>query len=354
VELVKYEAARKALIEANSIDEVKDIKDKFEAIRAYAKQSKDTAMANWASEIRIRAERRMGEMLKEQEMQTGGDARKIATRSHGATEQIPPTLAEVGITKSMSSRAQKIASVPKDEFEEVVRSHIEAEKELTSATIQKLVKDSAAVEREQRREIPEDLPTKSDRFEIIHSNFQDAEIESNSVDAIITDPPYPKEYLYLYGLLADFASRVLKPGGLMVVMCGQSYLPQIYNDMSNHMDYLWTCAYMTPGQSLQVFTRKVNVFWKPLLLFSNGEYTGEWYGDVCKSEANDKNHHHWGQSESGMRDIIERFSLPMEVILDPFCGGGTTGVVALDLGRKFIGIDCDIDSINTTKARINA
>jgi len=51
----------------------------------------------------------MGEMLKAQVMQTGGDARKKATRSHGETEQLPPTLAEVGITKSMSSRAQKIA-----------------------------------------------------------------------------------------------------------------------------------------------------------------------------------------------------------------------------------------------------
>jgi len=351
MELVKYEAARKALCEANSIDEVKDIKDKFEAIRAYAKQSKDTVMANWAAEIRIRAERRMGEMLREQEMNKGGG--DTSTGSMVRPVQAIPTLAEVGITKSMSSRAQKIASVPEDEFESVVQSHIEAEKELTSATIQKLVKDNAATERKQKREIPDNLPSKSNRFEIIYSDFRTAEIESNSVDVIITDPPYPKEYLHLYGELAKFANRVLKPGGLMVVMCGQSYLPQIYNDMSNHMDYLWTAAYLTPGQSLQVFPRKVNVFWKPLLMFSKGEYSGEWYGDVCKSDANDKNHHHWGQSESGMMDIIERFSLPMETILDPFCGGGTTGVVALDLGRKFIGIDCDMDSIDTTKARIN-
>ena len=54
------------------------------------------------AEIRIRAERRMGEMLRDQEMNKGA-----ATPSRGAIASIP-TLAEMGITLSMSSRAQKI------------------------------------------------------------------------------------------------------------------------------------------------------------------------------------------------------------------------------------------------------
>ncbi len=64
------------------------------------------------AETRIRAERRMGEMLRDQEMQKPGQYQQ---RSHGAT--LAPTLAEVGITKSMSSRAQTISSVPVAEFE---------------------------------------------------------------------------------------------------------------------------------------------------------------------------------------------------------------------------------------------
>ena len=47
----------------------------------------------------------MGEMLRDQEMQKAGE--HWQKRSYGAT--VTPTLAEVGITKSISSRAQKIA-----------------------------------------------------------------------------------------------------------------------------------------------------------------------------------------------------------------------------------------------------
>lgn len=55
---------------------------KSEALRYYAKQSKDIDMANWAAEIRIRAERRMGEMLKDQELnKAGGQSKKPTSRT---------------------------------------------------------------------------------------------------------------------------------------------------------------------------------------------------------------------------------------------------------------------------------
>ena len=50
---------------------------------------------------------------------------------------------------------------------------------------------------------------------------------AGKLDAIITDPPYPREYLDLYDDLARLAKSALKPGGILAVMVGQSYLPEI-------------------------------------------------------------------------------------------------------------------------------
>ena len=49
---------------------------------------------------------------------------------------------------------------------------------------------------------------------------------------------------------------------------------------------------------------------------------------------------------------IERFSNPNDVILDPFLGGGTTGVSAVIKGRKFIGVDIKQENIDISRKRI--
>jgi len=73
---------------------------------------------------------------------------------------------------------------------------------------------------------------------------------------------------------------------------------------------------------------------------------------VFKSEGNDKEHHKWGQSESGMLDIVSKICLPGQSILDPFCGAGTTGVAAIRHGCFFDGIDIDETNVNISKARL--
>lgn len=169
-------------------------------------------------------------------------------------------------------------------------------------------------------------------------------------DAVITDPPYPREFLPVFTELAQVCKDAKVP--LVAVMSGQSYLPEVMERLCEFLDYRWTLAYITPGgQSAQQWQAKVNTFWKPVLLF--GESI-DWLGDVATSKPNDndKRFHEWGQSESGMADLIERLTKPGQLICDPFMGGGTTAVVSLALGRRFVGCDIDAQLVKQAKERI--
>lgn len=196
-----------------------------------------------------------------------------------------------------------------------------------------------------------------DRVQVVHADFRDAlgDLPEGTVDLVLTDPPYPAEYLPLYSELGYMASQCLKDGGVLAAMVGQSYLPDIISRLSEHLTYHWTIGYITPGgQSVQLWQRKVNTFWKPVLIFTKGDYIGDWFGDVAKSDVNDndKRFHHWGQSESGTSNLMDRLCKPGDMVVDPFVGGGTTAVVAALTGRRFLGCDLDKAAIETTTYRL--
>jgi tRNA G10 N-methylase Trm11 len=95
----------------------------------------------------------------------------------------------------------------------------------------------------------------------------------SGVDAVVTDPPYPKEFLPLYEGLAEASAKCLADGGLLAAMCGHVYLPQIFEMMGRHLSYRWTVAYLTPGaQAAQIWPRRAIAFWKPVLVYSKGSH----------------------------------------------------------------------------------
>ena len=144
-ELVRYDTAKKALMEAKNFDEVKEIHDRAAALEAYARQAKDTEMIQWATEIKIRAERKAGEMLRNAKaagtVATPGKQTVNLKHQRWSNETTtdntpkPATLSEIGITKDESSRFQKLAAIPDEHFETAVESAKLAAGEVSAAAV---------------------------------------------------------------------------------------------------------------------------------------------------------------------------------------------------------------------------
>ena len=113
-------------------------------MQAYGRMAKDKTLEVSAAEIRIRAERRLGEMLAATKASGGLNQAAtlkrgpvVVTNDHGKPA---PKLADVGVSKDLSSRAQKLAAVPPAEFEAEVgewRDRVQAEGARVSARLEK-------------------------------------------------------------------------------------------------------------------------------------------------------------------------------------------------------------------------
>jgi transcriptional regulator with XRE-family HTH domain len=117
--LARYDAMCTAISECYEVDEVKDIRDKAMAMERYAQQAMNTDAEVQARKIRLRAERRVGELTREMTKSVGGRPQKNS--SHGDTSLSDPTkteaLAKAGVTKQQASKWERLASIPDADFE---------------------------------------------------------------------------------------------------------------------------------------------------------------------------------------------------------------------------------------------
>lgn len=192
-------------------------------------------------------------------------------------------------------------------------------------------------------------------IEILTGDFRELskQLADNSVDLVLTDPPYSKDCIPLWRDMAEITARVLKPGGFLVSYSGQMYLPQVLNLLGEHLEYYWFIPLVMKGPNCRVFLRKLGQQAKPVLIYSKGKAgTHEWWTDYIESPYRSKKYHKWGQSLVPFRQLAEWFSRPGDLILDPFLGGGTTALACLQTGRSCIGYEIDETMADVARQRL--
>ena len=184
-------------------------------------------------------------------------------------------------------------------------------------------------------------------------------IPDESVNLIFCDPIY--QNIEDYRWLAKIAARVLKPGGNLIAQSGSVWRYECEAAMrDSNLEPMPLLAEVFPFAHSPVYKYKVNMRWKPYLWFSKGNRIGDWVftahiGNRGMGRQNNgrpvsKIYFEWGDSESCYIEYIHAFTNPNDIIVDFFCGGGTTCVVAKALGLNYWA--CEIDPETANKARL--
>ncbi len=113
--LTEISRLKKSLSTATKISQIKMVRDRAEAARVYARAAKlGLDVENRAAELRLRAERKAGTMLSKMKLSKGG---RPSENSRPGGQR----LADLGWSKSQSSRWQHLASVPAKTFQRYLR-----------------------------------------------------------------------------------------------------------------------------------------------------------------------------------------------------------------------------------------
>lgn len=196
--------------------------------------------------------------------------------------------------------------------------------------------------------------------------------KTNSIDAIITDPPYglntksasrgankinPWADLvnsaFWYSAWMKESFRLIHNGPFWCFLNWRSFVTfqKAILDAGESIESLlvWDKQWIGPGGPIGL-----RPSYELVLLARSGEWALKNRGlpDIWQSQWSSKKP--TGHPAEKPVSLIKRMILESncDVILDPFMGSGTTGVACAELGRKFIGIEIDKDYYSMAEKRI--
>ena len=185
------------------------------------------------------------------------------------------------------------------------------------------------------------------------------EMQSESVDAVITDPPYGVNKASWDGAIPPAeiwqeVERILRPNGSLLVFGGLRYMPEVMRSIGNSLTYEWVIAWYK-SNAMQFGKTGFSVLDLVLWYSKNGANFENKMRDVIEYPiipSENDNGHPTPKPEKIMTRLVNAVS--GQVIFDPFMGSGTTGVACAKLGRSFIGCEINPDYFAIAESRIKS
>lgn len=199
-------------------------------------------------------------------------------------------------------------------------------------------------------------PLKDKDIQIYHCPFQDlieiAGLQPATANSVLTDIPYGKEFVPELSDLAQFAERMLVPGGVLVVLSGQFYLDEVFTAFGSCLTYQWTMASVWTGDANVIHPLSITSKWKPILVFSKGRWKAHGLMVDVLTGQKEKELHKWQQPLGEVEQLVSYFSQPGDLIIDPCGGSFTTAEACRKMGRRFVGCDIDAEAVNEGLTRL--
>lgn len=210
-------------------------------------------------------------------------------------------------------------------------------------------------------------------FKLIHGNcFEELKnIENNSIDMILTDPPYGIDYVTKR---TSKKTRKIKNDDNLNWL--DNFVDLCYEKMKQDSVFYCFCSFHNIDIFKQTIQKKFKV--KNILVWEKNNFgMGDLKGDFApqvefiifatkgrplirgRRDCNilkfnkTRNELHPTQKPVDLLEfLIEKFSDKNDLILDCFMGSGSTGVACRNTNRRFIGMELDDEYFNTAKKRI--
>lgn len=199
------------------------------------------------------------------------------------------------------------------------------------------------------------------------------ELDSNSVDLIIIDPPYSTPVITAFGRkkvknLADLSiqehffrslkvefERVLKPNGRLFIFCDDKFYPILYAvfyDWLNIQLLIWDKGRIGMGRPIRK-QHELIIYLNRESYEHNKDNQTTHYPSILKF-SHDKEKVHGAQKPIKLLEhLIFGFSDEGDVVLDCFAGSGNTLLASKNLNRKFIGFELNDIFCSTIENRLS-